>query len=204
MRMKKKIMNVLLVCLLILMLPFSGCGKVEFIHYNTIGRTGENGIRDIEGSYTTDMTIDEFESLTGLPVRDSLPKAYKAEPLTVQALYDTNDKIVHVSVGIGNGDSGYPTTISVYSPELWSDLGYSPIGDKYGGGTENVEISKIGMMSTLFYRYDDSKETQNKLGHDIYIAQFSVNNLYIYVESTVMGQDDFEVFTAALIAVGNV
>lgn len=203
MNMKKNISKVCLASLLIFMLLFSGCGKVEFIHYNNVANTGEDGIRDIEDSYTKNMTIDEFETQTGLPVRDSLPETYKAAPLSVQALYDNNDNIINLTVSIGE-DNGAPTIISVYSTDLWSDLGYSPVGDKYGGDTSDLEISKIGLVTALYYRYTDSSQTQNKIGHDAYIAQFGVKNLYVYVDSGSMSQDDFEVLTAALIAVGNV
>ena len=206
----KKLTALLLVCLLIFPTLISGCGKIEWIHYNDIGRTGEDGTRDIEGSSTKDMGIDEFESLTGLPVRDSLPEAYQSASLSAQGLYDKDGKIINLTVNIDNEENSDPTIISVYSPDLWSTLAYSPVGDKYGGSdtetndaqTSDVEISKIGMVTSLFYHYDDSKE--NKLGHDVYIAQFSVNSLIIYVESGTMSQDNFEQLTAALIAVGNV
>ncbi len=199
MNMKNIIIKISLVSLLMFMLLFSGCGKIELIHYNDVATTGEDGIRDIEGSYTKDMDIDEFESLTALPLRDSLPEAYQTAPLSVLALYDKDDKIINLTVSIDNEDDSDPATVSVYSTDLWSASGYSPAGDKYGGETGDVEITKLGMTTSLFYHYDDSKETQNKLGHDIFIAQFSVNSLYAYVESGAMSQDNFEQFAAALI-----
>lgn len=199
----KKLTAFVLICLLILA-ALSGCGKVEWIHYNDIGRTGEDGIRDIEDSYTKGMDIDEFESLTGLPVRESLPEAYQAEPLSVLALYDKDDKIINLTVTISNGSNDDPAAISVYSPDIWSASGYSPVGDKYSGSAnDDLEISKIGMVTSIFYRYDNSK-AQDKLGHDVYIAQFKLNSLIIYVESGAMSQDDFEQLSAALISVGNV
>jgi len=196
--MKKSLLTGLLILTLC-----AGCGKIEMIHYNNVTRSGENGIREIEGSYAKEMDIGEFESLTGLPVRESLPEPYQKESLSVTALYDKNDKIINISVKIG-GDGDDSPEVSVYSTELWSELGYSPIGAKYDNETSDsdIEVSKIGLMTTLFYRCDGSENAQNTR-HDVYISQFSVGNLYVYVESGSMGKDDFERFAAALIAVGN-
>lgn len=202
MRFKNKTAFAALISMLILTALLSGCAGIEFFHYNNISVTSENAPKAIEGSYTKEMDVDEFETLTGLMVRQSLPKAYQSEPVTVVAEYDEDDKIINLTAGIGSDDNGYPIAVSAYSAALWSPLGYSLIGDSYASAGSDLEVSTIDQRSCLFYRYDDT-QNDNKLGYSVYIGQVDINGIYVYIEAKAMPKADFEEFATALIFAAN-
>ncbi len=195
MSMKKTAACAVLICIILC----AGCG-VTAVTYNGLDSISEGAPRYIEGSYSEDIDISEFESLTGLLVRQSLPESYASEPISGGAQYDKNGSIINMTVGIGERGNGFPASVSVFSNELWSDLSYSPVDYRYGRDeTNDLLTTTIGQTSVLFFHYDDSKEKEYKLGHDVYIAEFELNDIDVYVETKTLSQHEFEQFVTSLI-----
>ncbi len=160
----------------------------------------EGAPRYIEGTYTEDVDADEFETLTGLCVQQSLPPSFQSATIAGYAEYDRDGKIINMSVGVREESNGFSAGISVSSSKLWSELSYSPVDYRYGNEeTNELVTTTIGETAVLFFHYDDSKEKEYELGHDVYIAEFGLSGINVYVESSRMNQDEFAQFVASLI-----
>lgn len=176
----------------------SGCGETAAT-FNNLDSITEGAPRYIEGAYTEDIDADEFETLTGLCVQQSFPSS-NTVTVSGYAEYDKDGNIINMSVGMSDDTNGFSAGISVYSTELWSDLSDSPVDYRYGGDeTNNLVSAKIGQTEVLFFHYDDSKEKEYTLGYDVYIAEFELNGINVYVESNTMDQGNFTHFVTSLI-----
>ncbi len=196
----KKIVIMAMACFVLC----AGCGGETAAPSYHLKSVDANAHMYIEGSYSEAIDMTDFEKLTRLHVPQSLPDLYISEPITASAYYDKDGKIINMTVGIGEGNNGYPASVSVYSSELWSSLSVSPIDYTYGSDeTTEFEPATIGKTKALFFHYDDSKEQEHKLGYDVYIAEFELNGISVYVESKAMNQKEFEQFVTSLIKTAN-
>ena len=193
MSMKKSAACAALICIMLCV----GCGKTA-VTYNSMDSIYDATPMNIEGAYTAELGADEFETLTGLSIRQSLPSTYQSESMSAYAEYDKDGGIINIQGSISH-NGGY-IAFSAFSDKLWSNLSYAPNFYRYGDdGSNNLVFTTIGGIEVLFFYYDDSKEKEYKLGYDVYISDFDLNGINVYVESNAMSQNEFEQFVTSLI-----
>lgn len=151
----------------------------------------------IEGSYSCTIGEDELETLTGIHISESLPEAYKNYAVSGIIQYDKDGEIVNITVGVGEDSNGYPIGISVYSKEHWSEFSFSPVDYSYEGIDTIIKTKTNGFEIAFFY-YDDN-QAKNNLGYDVYIAEYTIDDINFYVESKVMNEAEFEQFVLSII-----
>ena len=160
----------------------------------------EGAARYIEGSYNEEIDISKFKELTGIDIQKSLPDNYQSSLISGCVQYDKDGGIINISMSIDEASNGASAVINADSKELWSELSYSPVDYVYGNeDTNDLRATQIGGIETVFFRYDDSKAKEYKLGYDVFIAEFIINGINVYVESIDMSKEEFEQFVASII-----
>lgn len=190
---------IICIIVIIVILIIVSCTQDLNITYNEIDRLINAKAPYIEGEYSQKIEADDFKKLTGINILDSLPEDFKNENIVYFASYDKNNKILNISVGIGEENNGWPISIAVDSKEEWSELSYSPIDYFYDDeGINDMVKSDIYGVSVNFIHYNDNK-SDYKLGYDVNIAEFDISDTHIYVESNKLDQADFKNFVTKLI-----
>ncbi len=148
----------------------------------------------IEGAHDEEITAEDFKSLTGMDLQNSLPESDKNEEAVYYASYDGNDEILCLFASFG--DENNYTSLSVFSKKLWSDQTYYPIDFNF----QNETYTKTTIMNVpaVFVHYDDSK-SEADLGYDIYLAEFTSNDIGVNVASHMFNQNEFVSFVKKLI-----
>lgn len=189
-----------IVFLLLTLFIFVSCTNTLKVTYNEINSLTRSAAPFIEGSYEKEIENSEFEKLTGINLPDSVPKDFTNERKVYVVSHDKNNKILNISIMIGENNDGYPISIAMYSRKIWSDLSYSPIDYRYGDKDNNkMTKTNISDVPVCFIHYVDNN-SEYKLGYDIYMAEFNINDINIYIESNRLNQADFESFVNTLIS----
>lgn len=196
----KLITKKLLICITFLIISvYAGCSQ-SAVSYNNLSNVVEGAARYIEGSYNEEIDISKFKELTGIDIQKSLPNNYQSSVISGYVQYDKDGGIINISMGIGEASNGAAAVINADSKELWSELSYSPVEYYYGNeNTNDFAATQIGGIETIFSHYDDSKAKEHKLGYDVFIAEFIINDINVYVESIDMSREEFEQFVTSII-----
>ena len=196
----KLITKKLLMCITFLIISvYAGCSQ-SAVSFNNLSNVVEGAARYIEDSYYEEMDISEFKELTGIDIQKRLPNNYQTSDIFVYTQYGKDGGIINISMGISEVSNGAVAGINAYSDELWSELSYSPVEYYYGNeDTNDYKTTQISSIETVFFHYDDSKAKENKLGYDVFITEFIINDINVYVESSDMSKEEFKQFVTSII-----
>ena len=169
---------------LLISLLLSACAPKGEFRYNDIDLSVQGAPPYIEGTYTLEITAEEFEAVSGM----MLPEYAKGD---CWAHYDGEDEILNMRVNTKNGENDI--YISLFSQTLWSERSYSPVDYVYDSRTKVTKVEEVEVTAGY------CKGSSLDMDKDIYTAKFTLNEVGIDVEMHTNDRAVFETFIKDLI-----